>query len=50
MFVDYKTFQSKEDAMDHCLNFGKQLIDRGDFKKYGQQIVMRENPPKLIVQ
>ena len=34
IFVDYKTFQSKEDATEHCLNFGKQLINRDDFEKY----------------
>ena len=34
LFVDYKTFQTKEDATEHCLNFGKQLINREDFEKY----------------
>ena len=34
LFVDYKTFQSKEEVTEHCLNFGKQLINREDFEKY----------------
>ena len=34
IFVDYKTFQSKEDAIEHCLNFEKQFINRDDFEKF----------------